>query len=148
LSRPVRLTLLFACGVFALVAIGALLRNYEFDTATKALKSGDYGPALQKLKALASLGDSRAQYILGDMYARGVGVDKNDDQAINWFRRAAIGVHGETDPAAAAELAVAKSYAEGIGVKPDQAESLKWFRRAADGGSKEATVELEKSRGR
>jgi uncharacterized protein len=145
MSGPWRITLLIVSGLLALLAVVLLTRNYEFDAAARALKTGDYSPALHKLKALAFFGDSHAQYILGDMYARGVGVDKNDSEAVYWFRRAAIGVHGEADPAAAAELAVARSYAEGIGVKPDPDESMKWLRRAADGGSKEAAEELRKT---
>jgi TPR repeat protein len=110
------------------------------------LKTGDYSVAVPRLRVLAFLGDTHAQYVLGSMYANGVGVGKNDEVAIRWFRRAAVGTRGESDPAAAAEFAVAKNYAEGTeGVKPDQAESLKWLRRAAAGGSEEAIAELQKS---
>jgi len=146
MSKGLRYTLLTACGLIALFVLGILVRNFEFDSAARALKTGDYAVALPKLKSLASLGDGRAQYVLGSMYATGVGVDKNDTEAIRLFRKASVGTHGETDPAAPAELAVAKNYAEGTeGVKPDPAESQKWLRRAAEGGSQEALAELQKS---
>jgi TPR repeat protein len=146
MSKQIRFAVLIGCGLIVLVIIGILVRNYEFDSAARALKVGDYSVAVPKLKALASLGDSRAQYVLGSMYATGVGVEKNDEEAIRLFRKAAVGTHGEADPAASAELAVAKNYADGTeGVKPDPAESRKWLKRAAEGGSQEAVAELQKS---
>lgn len=140
----VRFVIAGVCGLLALVILGRVVRNYEFESVARALKAGEYSKATPKLKILAHLGDSSAQYILGGMYATGVGVEKNDSEAIRWFRRAALRTSGESDPVAAAELAVARDYAEGIeGVKPDPAESLKWLRRAAEGGSKEAIRELQ-----
>jgi uncharacterized protein len=146
MSKGLRFAVLAACGLIALVVLSIFLRNYEFDSAARALKTGDYSVAVPRLRVLASLGDSHAQYVLGSMYATGIGVEKNDTEAIRLFRKAAVGAHGEADPAAAAELAVAKNYAEGTeGVKIDQAESLKCLRRAAEGGSQEAIAELQKS---
>lgn len=144
MSHPIRFTFLIVCAVLVFGVALLIARNYQFESGARALKVEDYSTALRKLKPLASVGDSHAQYVLGEMYATGKGVPKNDSEAIYWFRRAAIGTRGESDPAAAAELAVAKSYAQGIGVKADANESAKWLRKAADGGSKEAAAELQK----
>lgn len=125
-------------GVFVFVGglgIGAVvLRNVEFDGATDALKTSDYATALKKLRPLAALGDSHAQYLLGQMYAFGSGVPKNDDAAIAWFRRAGLWSKGLPDPAAPADYYVAQNYLEGRGVQKDEVEANKWFKRAADGG--------------
>ena len=127
--------LLAACGVIAaLILAGIVLRNLRLDAGTGALKSGAYAVAYQKLKPLAELGDSKAQYLLGQMYAFGWGVQKSDVEAIRWFRKAAMWSEGTTDPAAAAEYYVGRSYAEGIGVPKDEVESSKWFGRAAAAG--------------
>jgi TPR repeat protein len=120
----------------------AFVRNYEMDLATCALKDND-GPdgitAARILTPLAELGDGTAQYILGNIYADGLGVQKDDREAIYWFKRAALFAEAGADPAAPAELAEAKAYAEGGGgVKVDPVESAKWLRLAAAGGSKEA----------
>jgi hypothetical protein len=145
MSHPFRFTLPIGCAVLVLGTALVIARNHQFESGARALKIEDYATALRKLKPLASLGDSHAQYVLGEMYAMGQGVPKSDWAAIYWFRRAAIGARGEADPAAGAELAVAKSYAQGIGVKADADESGKWLRKAADGGSKEAAAEFQKS---
>src|ERR1700741_2059233 len=125
-----------AAGVLAVVLVLAavVLRNTQLDAGASALKSGAYTAAYEKLKPLAQLGDSHAQYLLGQMYAFGWGVPKSDDDAIRWFRKAGMWSEGTTDPAAAAEYYVGRSYAEGQGVPKDEAESSKWLRRGAEGG--------------
>lgn len=117
-----------------LIVAATLFRNMQLDAGTSALKAGSYSVAFQKLKLLAQFGDSNAQYLLGQMYAFGWGVQKSDDDAIRWFRKAAMWSEGTTDPAAAAEYYVGQSYSEGLGVPKDEAESLRWFSRAAEGG--------------
>src|SRR3954470_10283955 len=102
MSHPIRFTLLIGCAVLVLGVALVIARNYQFESGARALKVEDYDTALRRLKPLASVGDSHAQYVLGKMYAMGQGVPKNDSEAIYWFRRAAIGARGEADPAAAA----------------------------------------------
>lgn len=124
-----------------------MLWNYQLELGARALNNDDGVTAVERFRLLAKLGDSKAQYLLGNIYAYGWGgVQKNDNEAIYWFRRAASSATDESDPAAPAELEVAKSYAHGDdGVKVDNAESTKWLRFAAAGGSKEAAVLLAKS---
>jgi uncharacterized protein len=133
--------------VLCVIVMGLLwLRNYQLDLGARALKEDKGLIAEEHLRPLARLGDTTAQYLLGNIYAYGWGgVKKNDAEAIYWFKRAAMFVEDETDPAAPAELAIAKSYAEGTdGVKVDKIESIKWLRLAAMGGSKEAASLLAK----
>jgi uncharacterized protein len=128
-------TALLVVVLVAAVGISAvLLRNYQLEAGVSALKIGDYPAAFKKLGVLARLGDSKAQYLIGQMYAFGWGVPKSDEDAIKWFRKAGMWSAGTSDLAAAAEYYVGQSYAEGIGVPRNEAESQKWFRRATDGG--------------
>ena|ERR1700757_932833 len=143
MKRPIYFAVSIVCGSVVLVVVLIVLRNYRFEAGARALKTGDYQTALGKLKPLAVLGDRPAQYVLGEMYAFGFGVEKNDERAIYWFRKAALLAEKGADPAAPAELSVSREYAKGRGVKPDHEESLKWLQRAAAGGSKEAIRELE-----
>lgn len=134
--------------VFVIVISLVLLRNYRMEAGVVAYKAGNGVLALEKLKPLAHLGDKTSQMIVGSIYAYGLGVKKDDEQAIYWFRRCGPIGTGRSDeaadPAAQLELGVAKVYASGgEGVKPDPAESAKWLRRAAEGGSKEAAALLK-----
>ena len=142
MSRPIRFTVLIGCGLVIVVIAVIALRNYRFEAGARALETGDYPTALSKLRPLASLGDSPSQYVLGEMYAFGFGLQKDEAKAIYWFRRAAVLAEEGADPAAPAELSVSTSFAEGRGVKADAGESLKWLQRAAAGGSREALLRL------
>ncbi len=135
---------------FVIVAITIIvIRNYQMDSGVRALKEGNDIAAMKTFKLLAEFGDQKAQYLLGSMYAYGWGAPKSDSDAIYWFARSAMWAEDGVDPAAPAELGVAKSYAEGTnGVKVDSAESLKWLRFAAAGGSKDAAAMLAKSQAR
>jgi TPR repeat protein len=132
--------------LLTLVAGLAFVRTYLLDSATRAIKN-ENGPdgaaAIRSLTPLAELGDGKAQFLLGDIYAGGFGVREDDRKAIYWFRRAALSAEAGADPAAPAELAKAKDFAEGTNVeKADLVESAKWLRLAAAGGSKEAAAIL------
>ena len=146
MRRFIRL-ILIALSLVIFGTFGMLVKNYEFEAGESALKAGDYSAALIKLKSLASLGDHRSQFLVGQMYAFGFGVPKDDATAIYWFRKAAILAELGADPAAPAELSVSKSYSQGLGVKADAKESLKWLQRAASGGSKEAALQLQQIEG-
>jgi uncharacterized protein len=77
------------------------------------------------LKA-AEKGDAVAQAIIGTMYADGLGVARDSEEALQWLRKAAA----QKLPLAQANLGV--MYEHGIGVKTDYTEAAKWFRKAAD----------------
>jgi TPR repeat protein len=135
--------------VLITIAVGlAFVRTHELDCAASALKA-ENGPdgatSIRILTPLAELGDGTAQFLLGDIYAGGLGVQEYDQVAIYWFRRAALFAEAGADPTAPAELAKAKDFAEETNVeKADPVESAKWLRLAAVGGSKEAAAILRR----
>jgi len=53
----------------------------------------------KSLKALAEKGDAIAQYNLGVMYDEGKGVEKDEKEAVKWYRKAAE--QGDDDAKAA-----------------------------------------------
>jgi len=136
-------------GSLLLLTVGAVgLRNYQLELGSRALNDEKGAVAVKRFELLAELGDSKAQYLLGNIYAFGwAGTLKDDDKAIYWFRRAAMFTKGEADSAAPAELEVAKSYAAGNdGATVNKEESMKWLLRAANGGNKEAASLLTKDK--
>ena len=46
-----------------------------------------------KLKAKAKAGDVNAQYALAIMYGKGIGVEKNEAEAVKWLRKLAAKGH-------------------------------------------------------
>jgi uncharacterized protein len=81
----------------------------------------DFNVALK----LAEQGNLIAQTKVGGMYASGLGVAQDYEEAIKWFRRAAEG--GQV----LAQTGLGVIYAKGEGVAQNYAEAIKWFRTAA-----------------
>jgi hypothetical protein len=54
-----------------------------------AYNRGDYATALRLIKPLATQGNADAQTNLGFMYDTGLGVPKDDKEAVKWYRLAA-----------------------------------------------------------
>ncbi|MBC7951907.1 MAG: sel1 repeat family protein [Rhodospirillaceae bacterium] len=81
-------------------------------------------PAKPSLSQLAALGDSAAQYLLGQAYRDGKGVKKNLAEAASWFAIAA----GNGEKGAAMDLA--RAYEQGAGLKRDLHQAAQWWFRA------------------
>ena len=59
------------------------------DDADAAYKRGDYAQALKIWRPLAAEGNSFSQIALGFMYVHGLGVMRNYQEAVKWYRVAA-----------------------------------------------------------
>ena len=70
------------------------------------------------------------------MYAEGIGVEKDETQTVEWYRKAAD--HGD----ATAQYYLGRMYAKGIGVEKDEAQAVEWYRKAADQGDADAQNNL------
>jgi TPR repeat protein len=62
----------------------------DWPQAIAAYKKGDYVTAQKHWHKLASKGDTTAQTNLGLMHRGGIGVSKNFDKALVWFKKAAV----------------------------------------------------------
>jgi len=93
---------------------------------------GDYARAEQIARPLAEKGDARAQYLLGQLFAKGLGRPQNPYEAVRWYRRAAE----QGDPES--QAALGQSYEYGRGVSRNYAEAARWYRMGADRGQVEA----------
>ena len=78
----------------------------------------------QRIRITAEQGAAKAQYQLGDMYRRGVGLKRNYAEALHWYREAA-------------EQGLADGY-YGLGLlahgRGDLEEALRWYREVAEQG--------------
>jgi TPR repeat protein len=76
----------------------------------------------------AEQGESNAQYYLARMYDHGCGVEKDESQAVSWYRKAADQGH------APAQTNLGLMYVYGCGVEEDESQAVSWYRKAADQG--------------
>lgn len=108
-----------------------------FADGVKAYEAGDYAGAHAAWAPLAERGDVAAMRNLGHLYRWGQGVERDIQQAMHWYRRAA-----ETG-FARAQANLAAIYLQGDeGVSIDYAEAHKWFEAAARQGHAVAQYNL------
>lgn len=85
-----------------------------------------------KIYTDALRGDRDAQYQVGVMFERGMGVEKDDTKAAEWYEKAAV--QGHVD----AQYNIAIMYASGRGVTRNEPIAMMWLALAAKQGDKEA----------
>ena len=91
--------------------------------------------AIKWCTKLLKMGYGSKQFytLLGDIYARGRGVEQNSTEAIKWYTKA-----GTTQGI----VRIGEMYEFGRGVACDYAEAIKWYTEAAERGSTETAVHL------
>lgn len=92
----------------------------------------------QRLIAAAQNGDAEAQYNLVDVYARGIGTTKNNDEAAKWLRKAADQNY------APAQFTLANWLLDGVKVPKDQKEAVRLYTMVAERGGRTASLQLGK----
>lgn len=98
--------------------------------------SNDYKNAFDYYSIAAELGNPDAQAILGQMYYRGIGVNRDSVQAAEWFRKAA------EQGLASAQNCLGVLYQKGEGIAKDYAKAVEWYRKAAAQGDELAINNL------
>ena len=76
----------------------------------------------------AQQGNAEAQYYLGTLYWNGVGMNKDEAEAVQFYRRAAAQGY------APAQYDLGIAYRDGRGVAKNEAEFVQWNRKAAEEG--------------
>lgn len=89
-------------------------------------------PSFWQIYTDALRGDRDAQYKTGVMYERGMGVERNETMAAQWYEKSAV--QGYVD----AQYNIAIMYAGGRGVPKNEPIAMMWFALAAKQGDKEA----------
>ncbi len=100
----------------------------DFNKGVAAFGAGDYAAAMRELKPFAENGIAVVQFVVGSMYAGGMGVPQDYKEAIRWFRLAAE--QGYAD----AQTDLGLMYDRGQGVAQDSKEAGNLYRLAAEQG--------------
>ena len=85
-----------------------------------------YLKAAEQFREDADKGDVESQFMLGELYCDGYGVEQDYSEAAKWYRKAAEQGH------AVGQNNLAWCYYNGYGVTKDYDEALKWYRNAAE----------------
>ena len=94
--------------------------------------------AMQELRPAARSGNADAEELIGVMYAMGLGVERDDRRAFEWYLRAAMKGH------AGAQSGIGWYYETGRGLPaPDLVRAYTWYVLSAIGGDPDAAISQE-----
>ena len=114
--------------------------GYLLEDGFEAHDRGDYALA-REVFLIYSTKNTRsagAQFYLGVMASNGQGQGKNPEEAVKWYRKAAV--QGYTE----AQRELGLMYANGVGVARNEAEADNWLGKAAEQGDWRAKAELDR----
>jgi uncharacterized protein len=136
----VRLNKLIRRGVLSLFVL-LIAAPAVFASAQKgidAFQRGKYDEAVKYLQPAAEAGDAGAMYVLGQMYASGRGIAKDEKAATELFLKAAN--LGDAN----AQQSLGSALMLGEGIEQDMVEALKWFIISGRAGNKDAISYAQK----
>lgn len=118
------------CVFILLASINVYAAAVDIEQLTEQANNGDADAqnikqAIYLWSEAANRGDTAAQYLLGESYYFGVGVERDFKQAVDWHTKAAEQGH------AVAQYTLGLHYANGDGVAKNYEEAMKWFTLSA-----------------
>lgn len=102
------------------------------------MEAGKFELAMRALEPAARSGNAEAEELIGVMYAMGLGVERDDVRAFEWYMRASLKGH------AGAQSGIGWYFEVGRGVEaPDLVRAYAWYVLSAIGGDPDAAVSQE-----
>lgn len=117
-ARTVLLSVLFT-SLMSSIAVA------DFEKGIAAYQANDLPLAYKEFRASAEDGDADSQFNVALMYEQGIGVAKDEKEAVVWYRKSAL--QGN----AAAQFNLGVLYENGRGTKVDFAKANEWYRKAS-----------------
>ncbi len=110
----------------------------DMETARDLMEAGEFEQAHEMLEVFARSGNAEAEELIGVMYALGLGVDRDDIRAFDWYLRASLKGHP------GAQSGLGWYYEVGRGIpEPDLVRAYLWYALSAIGGDVDAPDSLE-----
>ena len=120
-TRPVSVSLMLAAAV-SLLSSPAMAGLKE---GVAAYEAGNLPLAAKEFRASAEKGEADCQFNLALMYEKGMGVTKDEKEAVVWYRKSAE--QGNSN----AQFNLGVLYEKGRGTAVDFAQANQWYRKAA-----------------
>lgn len=127
--------------LFLVVAgVAVMLSGCGKKDVKKSKKSLASTVAIDFIRQAAEQGDAKSQYDLGSCYANGIGVEKNQLEAFNWWYKAAMQNYAQ------AQYEIGSCYEKGFGTVIFTPMAVYWYTQAAVQGHIMAQYQLGKCR--
>lgn len=116
----------------------AMPAKAEIEQARDLMEAGKFQAAYAALEPAARSGNADAEELIGVMYAMGLGVERDDQRAFEWYLRSAMKGHP------GAQSGIGWYYEVGRGMPaPDLIRAYMWYTLSAIGGDPDAAISLE-----
>lgn len=110
----------------------------EMEEARDLMEAGEYSAAYDVLWPAARSGNAEAEELIGVLYALGLGVERDDERAFEWYLRASMKGHP------GAQSGIGWYYEVGRGMPAsDLVRAYMWYTLSAIGGDPDAAISLE-----
>ncbi|MDN3647604.1 tetratricopeptide repeat protein [Reinekea marina] len=110
----------------------------DLEHAKQLMEADQFTKAYQTLLPFAQAGNAEAEELIGVMYAMGLGVEKDDIRAFEWYLRSAMKGHP------GAQSGIGWYYEVGRGItEVDLVRAYLWYGLSAIGGDPDAAVSIE-----
>ncbi|WP_108782479.1 tetratricopeptide repeat protein [Pontivivens insulae] len=110
----------------------------DVEHARDLMEEGRFEEAMAEFLPAARSGNADAEEWIGIMYAMGLGVERDDVRAFDWYLRSAMKGHP------GAQSGVGWYYEIGRGMpEPDLVRAYMWYVLSAIGGDPDAAISLE-----
>lgn len=130
--------------VFVSVIFTVLLMTIPMQSAIADVEKGrqlmeqsKFDEAMQEFLPAAQAGNADAEELIGVMYAMGLGVERDDRRAFEWYLRASMKAHP------GAQSGIGWYYEVGRGVSKDLVRAYMWYVLSAIGGDPDAAISQE-----
>ena len=116
----------------------ALPARADLEEARDLMEAGRFVEAREMFEVYARSGNADAEELIGVIYAMGLGVERDDERAFDWYLRASLKGH----PGAQSGLGWYYELGRGLPA-PDLVRAYLWYALSAIGGDVDATDSLE-----
>lgn len=128
----------------AAAILGIFLMSHPFpafadiEEARDLMEASKFEEAMKALRPAAKSGNADAEELIGILYAMGLGVERDDERAFEWYLRSAMKGHP------GAQSGVGWYYEVGRGMPaPDLVRAYMWYVLSAIGGDPDAAISQE-----
>jgi TPR repeat protein len=110
----------------------------DIEAARRLMENSEFELAYEALYPFAQAGNADAEELIGVMYAMGLGVEKDDVRAFEWYLRSSLKGH----PGAQSGLGWYYEVGRGL-TSVDLVRAYLWYGLSAIGGDPDAAVSIE-----
>lgn len=115
----------------------------DFDKGNVAYTASNFAEALVLYKKAAEQGDAQAQYKLGDMYRKGLGVEVDLKKSNTWYKSSTDLYRKEAEKGDRnAQHELAWAYSNGLGVEQNSETAIAWYIKSSEQGNIDSLLKI------